>query len=253
VRFSEGFAAAWHGWRFLQKTPALWGLAVVPTLLAVLVSAIVFGLLLAASAGGWAGLHWLFAGGRSGWDWYAATAGAVVLALLFALVLALAALVLWKLLTTIICGYWFGRLAERAEQILGVVPGEIAPVSVGAEALGLVLSLSVLVAGSVALLLVGFVPVVGPLISLFGGIAFTSWMMGLDYLGFPLALRGYPRWRQYPLAWPFLGHVLGLGTFVSICELVPIVGALPLTMAVLGAVLLARKQQLSASQAGSVD
>ena len=84
-------------------------------------------------------------------------------------------------------------------------------------------------------------PVVGPLISLFGGIAFTSWIMGLDYLGFPLALRGYPRWRQYPFGVANSARVVGLGLFVSICELIPILGAIPLTSAVIGAVLLHRK------------
>jgi hypothetical protein len=43
--------------------------------------------------------------------------------------------------------------------------------------------------------------------------------------------------------------VLGLGAFVSLCEMVPILGAVPLTAAVVGAVLLHRKVQAIAAAA----
>jgi hypothetical protein len=67
--------------------------------------------------------------------------------------------------------------------------------------------------------------------------------MGLDYLGYPLSLRGVPRWRQFPVGFRESARISGLGLFVSFCELVPILGALPLTTAVIGAVLLNRKRR----------
>ena len=86
-----------------------------------------------------------------------------------------------------------------------------------------------------------FIPFIGGILSLIIGTAFSCWIMGLDYLGYPLALRGLPRWRQYPFALQNNSRAIGLGLFVSTCEIVPIFGAIPLTTAVIGAVLLHRK------------
>lgn len=240
-RFWEGISAPWHGWRLLRQQPRLWALAALPTLLNLLISLLVA---VAVIGGGYwlvTTLHDSFASQFSGWGWYAALAGEVLLVLAIAPLVLILAIVLWKILTTIFCGYFFSRLALEVERLIGMDEQELAPVSFAAEAGGLVFSLLVLVAGSTVLIALVFIPVVGGFLSFIFGTLFTCWIMGLDYLGYPLALRGLPRWRQYPFGVANRARVVGLGLFVSTCELIPILGAIPLTSAVIGAVLLHRK------------
>ena len=240
-RFWEGISAPWHGWRFLREHPRLWSLAALPTLLNLLISLLVA----AAVIGGgyWliAALHDSFAGQFTGWGWYAALAGEVLLFLVVAPLVLIMAIVLWKILTTIFCGFLFSHLALEVERLIGIDERELKPVSFLADAAGLLFSLLVLIIGSTVLIVLVFIPVVGGILSFIVGTLFTCWIMGLDYLGYPLSLRGLPRWSQYPFGLRNSARAIGLGLFVSTCELIPILGAIPLTSAVVGAVLLQRK------------
>jgi uncharacterized protein involved in cysteine biosynthesis len=240
-RFWEGIAAPWHGWRLLRQQPRLWALAALPTLLNMLISLLVA----AAVIGGgyWlvTALHESFAARFTGWGWYAALTGEVLLVLAITPLVLIMAIVLWKIMTMVFCGYLFSRLALEVERIIGIDERELQPVSFLAEAAGLVFSLLVLIIGSTVLIALVFIPVVGGILSFIVGTLFTCWIMGLDYLGYPLALRGLPRWRQYPFGFANSSRAIGLGLFVSTCELIPILGAIPLTSAVVGAVLLQRK------------
>src|SRR5688500_19693365 len=55
------------------------------------------------------------------------------------------------------CGYFFSRLAEEVERLLGVEAGELRPVGAAAEAAGLLLSLTVLIVGSTLILALAFI------------------------------------------------------------------------------------------------
>lgn len=240
-QFWEGLTAAWHGWRFLRRQPRLWWYAIVPTLLCALISLVITVAVVTGAIWLTTALHDSFAGQFTGWGWYAALVGEILLILAIAPILLLLTIVLWKILTTLLCGFFFSRLALEVERLLGIDPRELNPVSTMGEAAGLIYSLAVLVLGSVALIALIFIPVIGGGLSFVFGTLFTCWIMGLDYFGYPLALRGVPRWRQYPFGWKNKSRTVGLGLFVSTCELVPILGAMPLTAAVIGAVLLHRK------------
>jgi CysZ protein len=239
--FGEGLAAPWHGWVLLYRNPRLWGCALVPTLVNVLISLVVCGLLIGGIVGIADFLHGWMAGQTTGWGWYFALAAEIAIVLVLSLVLIVLALIAWKILTVIFCGYFFSRLAEEVERLLGVGSGELRPVGAAAEAAGLLLSLTMLIVGSTLILALAFIPVVGGVLAFIVGTIFTCWIMGLDYLGFPLSLRGIPRWRQYPVGLAQFSRTCGLGLFVSVCEFIPIFGALPLTTAVIGSVLMHRK------------
>jgi uncharacterized protein involved in cysteine biosynthesis len=251
-RFWEGISAPWHGWRLLRQQPRLWALAALPTLLNLLISLLVA---VAVIGGGYwlvTVLHDSFAGQFTGWGWYAALTGEVLLVLAIAPLVLIIAIVLWKIMTMIFCGYLFSRLAIEVERLIGLDERDLRPVSFTAEALGLIFSLLVLIFGSTVLIALVFIPVVGGFLSFVFGTLFTCWIMGLDYLGYPLALRGLPRWRQYPFGLANSSRAIGLGLFVSTCELIPILGAIPLTSAVIGAVLLQRKCRVGpAREAGA--
>lgn len=240
-RFWEGLSAPWHGWRLLWQNPRLWSLAALPTLFNLLISLLVATAVIGGGYWLMTTLHDSFAGQLTGWDWYAALAGEVLLFLVVAPLVLLMAVVLWKILTVIFCGYFFSRLALEVENMIGIDARELRPVSFAAEAAGLLFSLLVLIIGSTVLIALVFIPIVGGILSFLVGTLFTCWIMGLDYLGYPLALRGLPRWSQYPFGWRNSARAIGLGLFVSTCEFIPILGAIPLTSAVVGAVLLQRK------------
>lgn len=246
-RFWEGISAPWHGWKLLWNHPRLWTLAALPTLLNLLISLLVA---VAVIGGGYwlmTTLHDSFGGQFTGWGWYAALAGEVLLFLIVAPLVLIMAIVLWKILTVIFCGYFFSRLALEVERLIGIEERELRPVSFLAEAAGLLFSLVVLIVGSTVLIALVFIPVIGGILSFIVGTIFTCWIMGLDYLGYPLALRGLPRWSQYPFGWQNSSRAIGLGLFVSICEFIPILGAIPLTSAVVGAVLLQRKCRMQSA------
>ena len=68
-----------------------------------------------------------------------------------------------------------------------------------------------------------------------------AYILGAEFLGYPLELRGQ-RWRdRQAFAKQWVGATVGLGIVVTGLMLIPIVGAVFQTTAVVGAVLLHRK------------
>jgi uncharacterized protein involved in cysteine biosynthesis len=241
--FFEGVFAPLQGWRFLNRHRSLWRYAVWPIVLNLVISVVVFLVLLGTAL--WVVWHlhpWLTQDLSGGW-WWLAVLGEVVVGILLLLVCALAVVVTWKLLTGILCGYFYGRLAERVERDLGVADDELRSVSLVHELLDTALSLTLLVTVNGTLLLLNIVPVIGGLIAVIGGFCFTTFILGLDYMGIPLSLRGVRRGAQYGFAYRHRTHTMGLGTAVLVVEFIPILGAVLLTTAAVGAVLLHRKLQ----------
>src|SRR5687767_3616134 len=96
-RFWEGICAPWYGWRLLRQHPRLWALAALPTLLNLLISLLVA---VAVIGGGYwltVTLHENFAGQFTGWGWYAALAGEVLLILSVAPLVLIGTIILWKI------------------------------------------------------------------------------------------------------------------------------------------------------------
>lgn len=240
-RFREGLEAPVWGWQYLRARPGLWRYALWPMLLNILITGVILAALLVLAV-------WLIGTyypqimeGREGAERSLYLAG-VVLGGLAALFLCLvAAVVAWKLLTGIFCGYFYGRLAEQVERQLGLPPQEIRPISFRYEALDTVASLGWLVAINGGFLILHLVPVVGGLIASVGGGYYTLLILGLDFLGYPLALRGNRRFVQFGYARRRQPETVGLGAAVFLLQFLPIIGAMLQTTAAVGAVLLYRR------------
>jgi uncharacterized protein involved in cysteine biosynthesis len=99
----------------------------------------------------------------------------------------------------------------------------------------------VLVAINAGCLMLSCVPVVGSLVGLVVAFCFDSYIFGRQYLDFPMQLRGMRSVDRRAIADRHRGHTLGLGAAVLLFNLIPLVGAIILTTAVTGAVLLYRQ------------
>ncbi len=91
------------------------------------------------------------------------------------------------------------------------------------------------------LLLLNIVPIVGSIVAICGGMYFQWFILGLDYLDFPMSLRGIRREQKRAFAKHHRWHTLGLGAAVFLLILIPAIGAIFLTTAAAGAVLLHRR------------
>ena len=88
---------------------------------------------------------------------------------------------------------------------------------------------------------VQLVPVVGTMAGLCGSYYFTCATLGFEYFDFPMALRGMRRREKLAFVRRHRACTLGLGTVVMAMAMLPILNALFLTTAVIGAVLLHRR------------
>ncbi|ADB18604.1 protein of unknown function DUF540 [Pirellula staleyi DSM 6068] len=245
-QLGEGFATFWHGAGYLRRHTPLWKWAVLPTLVNIVLTILVL----------WGYLHYAAEitstlPDYSSTEWKSLAAlgyiGNVILVVLVYLLLLLVAAMVWKLFSALFCGYLFGVLAMRVEESLGTPAAELRGASFIYETLGALLSFLVLLVLNIALIAVAFIPIVGTIVAIVLGTVLTCWVMGVDYFGLAWALRGAPRWTQYARATRHNAHAIGLGAIVFLCEFVPIIGGVGLTLAVIGGVLLQRKIRLSAA------
>lgn len=235
----RGLAAPWRGLAFMVARPALWRYAIVPMVLNLLITGLVLaGLIYAAmSLADWAGGLL-----GSGWWWrpveWLLTAGLIVAAIG-------GAVAAWLALSGVLCGYFYSRLARQVEITLGADPAELREVSLAHEILDTLGDVTALVLGNGLILLLNFVPLIGSLAAIVASALFTSYVLGYDYLAYPLCLRAMRRRERVRYAREHLGHVLGLGAMVLPVTLVPIASSVVLAAAATGAVLLHRDVRLA--------
>jgi uncharacterized protein involved in cysteine biosynthesis len=147
----------------------------------------------------------------------------------------------WLLLQSVSCGYFYERLARSVEMQLGVSSGELRDVPVPAMVLDALLDFCVLLGMNAALLFLNCIPLLGSLIALWIALLLDSLLFGGEYLGYPLMLRGMRRRERRQFVSRHRMHTTGLGAAVLLLNLIPVVGAIGLTTAVTGSVLLHRK------------
>lgn len=233
--FHEGFTAPLAGLRYLSHNVTLWRYGVLP----ILVNLLITGLLLAALAG--AGIYFCVAihpKFGEGWLWLLAEIS--VAAMLAIIVLAITVAV-WLMMQSILCGFFYDRLARQVEIQLSILPEQLKDVSQWSQVVDTSRDVSQLMLINVGCFAMQFIPAAGPVLGLGGSYYFTCYLLGLEYFDYPLTLRGYRRAEKMAFAHRHRFHVLGLGTAVAVLAIFPIINALFLTTAVIGAVLLHRR------------
>jgi len=231
----EGFFTPLDGFHYLNSHPRLWRFAVLPVLLNVLITLLVLGMLF--YAGMW-GLEYLEPRLPAGWLGTLAKFASGVIFFVLALALAAGA---WLLLGGILCGYFFSRLALQVELQLGASRAELNEVSLLYQAVDVLRDFASLALVNLFCLLLNILPGIGSTVGAGVALYFDGFILGYEYLDFPLALRGLRRREKLAFAKHHRGQTLGLGWAVLLMNFVPLLGAIGLASAAAGAVILHRR------------
>jgi CysZ protein len=151
------------------------------------------------------------------------------------------AFVAYLLLQSVFCAWFFSQLARHVDLFLGTRPDELTDPPIVAQISDALRASVKLVIVNVFVLLLNVIPVVGTIAALVIGLYVDAFILGSEFFGYPLELRGI-RWRdRQRIAKAHLGTTLGLGTVVSLLFLIPILGPAIQATSVVGAVLLFRR------------
>ena len=232
TRFYSGFAAPFEGFVYLCRNPQLWVYGLLPVLLNLVITAVVFLILLAAVVGFVVYLHPRF---PDGWMYV----GLEILTAIGCLLLALGlSLVAWIFLKGVLCGYFQAVLAREVEIRLGLPREQMQEISWKYQLFDAFRDVAALVGINGGLLLLQLVPVLGSISGLILTLYFDWKLFGTEYFDYPLSLRGKRRSEKQEFIRSNRNQTLGLGACVFLANLIPIVGAVLLSTAAVGAVLL---------------
>jgi len=217
------------------RYPSLWNYGVLPVVLNIGLTLLIwFG---AFTLGRWLVDAMTQGLGDGWWDqtrWWFWFIGAFLLTLGVAFVS-------YLVLMSIFCSVFFSTLARNVELKLGAREDELTEVSVLDGVLDALRASLKLVVVNVSLLILNVVPGVGTLAATVIGLYVDAFILGVEFLSFPLELRGM-RWKERDVfARTWRGETLGLGIVVTGLMLIPVVGAVFQTTSVVGAVLLCRR------------
>jgi CysZ protein len=237
--FLAGLSAPVAGFRYLVAHPALWRYAVLPVLINLALTAVVLGTLVAAAVWFAYRLHPWFQDRYQGSAWGITLEVAAAVGLL--IVAVTAAFVTWVLLGGILGGHFNSKLARAVEIQLGTPHDQLREVTFRYQVIDTMRDLAALLGINAGLLLLNVVPGIGSVAAAVLGVYFDGFLLGFDYVDLPMALRGQRRAEKLALARRHRWETTGLGTAVLLLNLVPILGAVLLATAAVGAVLMHRR------------
>ena len=148
------------------------------------------------------------------------------------LIILIVGAIVWLLLGGVLLGHFHGILAEKVERAIGIDESLLKSVPIMYDVIDTLRGLAM----TIFALMLSFIPIVGPPLAYYN----EAMVFGLDTLDHPMALRGKRRVDKLKFIRRHRLHTLGLGTVVFLFFLIPIIGAVFVTTAVTGAVLLHR-------------
>jgi CysZ protein len=232
---AEGLSAPWAGLKYMADRPALWRYGLWPVLLNLAITGLLAALLAAGGVYLFTTVHPRLHG-----SWWGLL-GEVVLVGLFAVAALGAAVAAWIVLQAVLCSWFYDRLARQVELQLGTDGGELRAAPLAAQTIDALRAAGFLIAANAVCLGVQLIPVVGAPLGLCGGCYFICATLGFEYFDYPLALRGLRRRDKIAFVRRHRVSTLGLGAAVAALAVVPVLNAVFLTTAVVGAVLLHRR------------
>lgn len=224
-----------RGWELLRPRPRLFLLGIAPALIVWLVLASAFVLML------------VNLGDLTSWltpfadDWSDTVRGIARFCLGVAIVVGSVMLftATFTGLTLTVGDPFYERIWRACEDALG-------PVKLG-EGLGFWKSMAdafklavVGVLSTIAVIVSGFIPIVGPLLGITLGLVFSGRLLARELVSRPLEARGMDQAAQRALLAPHRRTLLGFGVATQACFFVPLGGVLVMPIAVAGATALAR-------------
>lgn len=241
-KFYSGFAAPFEGFFYLCRNPKLWTYGILPVFLNLVITAVVLVVLLISIVGFVGYLHPRF---PDGWKYVGLEILTVIGSLLVALGLSLAA---WIFLKGVLCGYFQAVLAREVEIQLGLPREQIQEISWKYQIIDACRDVVALIGINGGLLLLQLVPVIGSVTGLVLTLYFDWKLFGAEYLDYPLSLRGKRRDEKQEFVRRNVNQTLGLGACVFLANLIPVLGAVLLSTAAVGAVLLHRRLEKASGE-----
>lgn len=232
---AEGFFTPFTGLSFMRQKPALWTYGVAPIVLNLFISLLTLVLLIVAA---WYSIDYVHASLPEGWLWLIVKVICDIA--LFVLVIA-GVFVTWLILQAVLCAFFYERLARQVELLLGIDPADLRDVPLLDQISTVIRDVLKLVIVNVGLLALHVVPVVGSVAAVCGSFYFNCLVLGSEFFAFPQDLRGKVRVEKRRFARENRYHTLGVGAAVILVLLIPVLGAVLLTTAVTGTVLLYRR------------
>jgi len=243
--FRRGAAAPWHGFGYLCKKPTLWFYGIVPVLLNLIITAFVLAILFAAVMAFLVYLHPEF---PEGW-WGVGLEIATALGLL--VVAGTLAFVVWILLLGILVGHFLGLLAKKVELQLGTPPDQLRDIPWMYQVVDSLRDVAMLIAINGGALLLHIIPLIGSVLAVGVSLYFDSLLFGAEAFDYPLMLRGKRRDEKWTFLKANRPYTLGLGSVILLVGLIPLIGSIFMTTAVVGAVLLYHELEPTARQSNA--
>ena len=233
-RFAHGFSFLWRGAGELRRTPGAWWLMVVPVFinLALFVGLVVWLINITPTL--------------MGWFTFGAWGGWVVLAWIIAVFVYAAIVILYAFLFSIVAEVlgapFYEEIGVRVDKRHGAAIVErpwyqevwLAIVQESQK-------LAVLLVIGFAMFLLQFLPGIGQILSIVGGVTILAVTLGGDAVGPALARRGYMLGDRRRWVLKHLMVVSGLGAAKAIGLIIPILNTVVLPFAAAGGTLLVQK------------
>lgn len=219
-RFAEGFAYPFRAIGEIRRTKDLWGLLLPP----VLINIVVGGALIAGLAvAGFAALDELERAIGDVDEWISTTLRVVMIILVV-----FVSIWLMVRIGLVLGAPWYEKIAERVEErIVGPMPpGALKDRGFVGSILGS-LGYEVQKAATVGLIAVaigavGFIPVVGQIVSTIGNYLLTAALSCLDYFNGPLARRDYTFSQKFGVLTKTFPASAGFGAACAIMYMIPL-------------------------------
>lgn len=233
-RYLQGLRAPLRGLGFLRRNKKLWWWVLPPALVNTLIT--LFSLV-GAVALSWVLIEWAWPMyGDSFWQWVFKITVSIGIVLG---VIGLTA-VAWLILTSVCAGYFLSVLAARVEKTLGLADDEVHDISLIREGVEAALETAVVLSIHGAALLAQFIPVAGTVVSVPVVLVTDAYVFGWEILSYPMGVRGMTLKERAAFIKRHRPETVGLGTTVLPTAIIPVVGALVMCFATVGAVLLYR-------------
>ena len=220
--------------------PRLWKYAIVPVLVNIAIMVVAVMAMIALGGGFLGALYWLL-GDWEG-NWFYAKIGVMILAVLATTIFCITlAVIVWRLLSTLFCGYFYALIAKSVEMELGLTSDQMHDISMWRELRDAFTDMWWLLISLALSLLFSLIPFIGAPVALAYSLYFQILTCGRDQFSHSLSLRGKHRAERAAFCRQYLPHTLGLGTVVLAMEFIPVVGALFMVTAAAGSVILYRR------------
>lgn len=235
ARLSRGLRVPLEGVAYLRQHPTLWPYLLPAALVNVLITGVALAVLIVAAV-----VLWGWVAPAFGEGWWQTTLMVLAIVGIAAVGVGIT-MVCWMLFQNIIAGHLLSKLAERVEKQLGIEDGQIASVPFVWQVKDGLLDTALVVGIHGTAFVIGLIPVLGTLAGFFAAVAADALVMGNDFMGHPMKLRGMTFSERKAFVRRHLPETMGIGLVTLPLGLVPVVGGFVAAFSLVGTVRLYRE------------